>query len=180
MKPAYLLLAAALVTGLSGCGVGRALGGGKNVPDEFAVVSKAPLVVPPEYSLLPPRPGEPRAEELASSAQARAALFGTTFSAEQSPGEQTLAAAAGGLSADPAIRAQIERETAGVVYKNESFADRIIFWDGSDDADLQGDPLNPENEAERLRRLESVLETTGGTPVEIERQRTGGFKLPGL
>jgi hypothetical protein len=181
MKPAYILLGLAAVTGLSGCGSMRnALGIGKNVPDEFAVVSKAPLVVPPEYSLLPPRPGEPRADELNASAQARQALFGTTPSTAQSAGEQVLAAEAGGLSADPNIRAQIERETAGVVFKDESFADRILFWRGSDDVGLEADPLDPEAEAERLRRLESILESTGGDPVEIERSRGGGFNLPGL
>lgn len=181
MKPAYILLAVAVATGLSGCaGLRRSMGLGKTMPDEFAVVSKAPLVVPPEFSLLPPRPGEPRPQELDSSAQARQALFGATVSAEQSPGEQALAAQAGGLSADPSIRALIERETAGVVYHDQSFADRILFWNGSDDVGLEADPLDPDAEAERLRRLESILETTGGTPVEIERRRGGGLKLPGL
>lgn len=181
MKPAYFLLGVALLTGLSACGgLRRSLGVGKSVPDEFAVVTKAPLVVPPEYSLLPPRPGEPRPQELSSSAMARQALFGTTLSTEQSSGEQALAAQAGGLSADPSIRAVIERETAGVVYHERSFADRILFWRGSDDVGLQADPLDPEAEAERLARLESIYEATGGTPVEIERRRSGGLKLPGL
>ena len=31
---------------------------GKRSPDEFAVVSRAPLIVPPDFELRPPRPGE--------------------------------------------------------------------------------------------------------------------------
>ncbi len=180
MKPAMILVPLAALA-LTGCGGMRsALGMGKSVPDEFAVVTKAPLVVPPEYSLLPPRPGEPRPQEVNASAQARQAMFGTVANTDQSPGERALVAEAGGLSTDSSIRAQIERETAGVVYKNESFANRILFWQGSDDVDLDEDPLDPETEAERLRRLESILETTGGEPVEIEQRRGGGLKLPGL
>ena len=31
---------------------------GKRSPDEFAVVRRAPLILPPDYGLRPPRPGE--------------------------------------------------------------------------------------------------------------------------
>ena len=41
--------------------------GGKNPPDEFAITTKAPLVVPPDYALRPPKPGESRPQELSSS-----------------------------------------------------------------------------------------------------------------
>lgn len=180
MKRAYILLAAVAMVSLTACGgIRRGLGMEKAVPDEFAVVSKAPLVLPPEYSLLPPRPGEPRPQEIDSAASARQALFGAVPDSGQSQGEETLAAMAGGTSADPAIRATIERETAGVSFKSESFADRILFWQGDDDYDIRADPLDPDAEAERLRRQEAANEVTGGQPVEIEAPR-GGFKLPGL
>ena len=29
-------------------------------PDEFAIGKQAPLVIPPDYALAPPRPGAPR------------------------------------------------------------------------------------------------------------------------
>ena len=48
-------LALSAVVGLAGC---SALGGKKNPPDEFAIATKAQLVVPPDYSLRPPRPGD--------------------------------------------------------------------------------------------------------------------------
>ena len=53
----FLVLFAATVV-LGGCGGFRdAVGLNKRAPDEFAVVSKAPLVIPPDYGLRPPRPG---------------------------------------------------------------------------------------------------------------------------
>lgn len=58
-----VIVASALVAaaGLGGCQSTRqALGMTKVTPDEFRIVTKAPLVVPPDYALRPPAPGEPR------------------------------------------------------------------------------------------------------------------------
>lgn len=54
-------------------------GGGlfnRNAPDEFAVTRAAPLVVPPDFALVPPKPGAPRPMEVDSQQQAMEALFG--------------------------------------------------------------------------------------------------------
>ncbi len=40
-------------------------------PDEFAVESRAPLTVPPEFDLRPPQPGAPRPQEASSADQAK-------------------------------------------------------------------------------------------------------------
>jgi len=56
-----VIVATALVAaaGLAGCqSTQKALGMSKVTPDEFRVVTKAPLVVPPDYALRPPAPGE--------------------------------------------------------------------------------------------------------------------------
>ncbi|MBT4740276.1 MAG: DUF3035 domain-containing protein, partial [Rhodospirillaceae bacterium] len=46
----HTALAAAALLVLSGCDdTKRALGINKSVPDEFAVVRRAPLVMPPDY-----------------------------------------------------------------------------------------------------------------------------------
>ena len=67
------------VLALAGCARGTiqdALGMGKRAPDEFAVVQRAPLVIPPDFELRPPNPGEPRPQTGTTSDQARAALVG--------------------------------------------------------------------------------------------------------
>lgn len=165
-----LILLPVLAVSLSGC---QLFNRGKVVPDEFAVVSKPPLTVPPEYSLLPPRPGEASAQ-LDTSQQAQAALFGADAVADASDAEQALVAQAGGIAADPAIRRQLDREIAGTVYKDRSFADRILFWRGAGDAGVALDA------AEEAERLEAINNATGGGEVEIERSRGVASKLPGL
>jgi len=48
---------------LSGCSsTSRALGLKKSTPNEFNILTKAPLVIPPEYNLRPPEPGASSAE----------------------------------------------------------------------------------------------------------------------
>lgn len=58
-----------------------ACGGGGGVftrarPDEFAVQRQTPLVVPPDFALKPPQPGEPRPADRSLQEQTLEALFG--------------------------------------------------------------------------------------------------------
>ena len=66
--------AAAATLLLAGCGTGGVLG--RDRPDEFAVARNAPLVVPPDFALTPPRPGEAAPTTADSRTQAIEALFG--------------------------------------------------------------------------------------------------------
>ncbi|HEY0113462.1 MAG TPA: DUF3035 domain-containing protein [Allosphingosinicella sp.] len=76
---------------LAGCGTGGVLG--RDRPDEFAVTRNAPLVIPPDYALTPPRPGEP-APAADARGQALEALFGGP--APRSESERSMLNAAGG------------------------------------------------------------------------------------
>jgi len=68
-----VVVAASLVGGCSG--IGRALGFSKRPPDEFEVLARAPLVVPPDFNLRPPAEEELGLRERNPRAQAYAALF---------------------------------------------------------------------------------------------------------
>lgn len=62
MKPSLKLACVALPMLLSACAdntVRDTLGLTREAPDEFSVVSRPPLSIPPEFSLRPPKPGEP-------------------------------------------------------------------------------------------------------------------------
>ena len=90
---ATALIAAA---GLAGCVSTRnALGLSKVTPDEFRVVTKAPRVIPPDYALRPPAPGEPRPQELQPESAARTALLGAREAQARSDGEKLLVTKAG-------------------------------------------------------------------------------------
>lgn len=73
-KSAALIVVVAGSTVLAGCGGGGLFN--RKRPDEFAVQRQAPLVVPPDFALVPPAPGAPRPAESNSAAQAQDALFG--------------------------------------------------------------------------------------------------------
>lgn len=153
----------------------RAAGATKVVPDEFNIVTKAPLSVPPEYNLTPPRAGDPTVSSDYTSEQARQALLGDIDPAIPSAGEQALLAATGAGAADPAIRFIVDGE-AGVDHKSVGMANRILFWQDGRYVDEEGQPLSAEEEADRLERIHNA---TGGGEVEIER-RSSSAKLPGL
>lgn len=174
-----LIAASVAAVALTGCNsLSSAIGANKITPDEFRTVTIAPLTVPPEYNLRPPRPGEPRPEEIYPDQQARTALLGAQSNWSGSDAEALLVARAGGGSADPFIRSIIDGETAGVVRKSRSFADQVLFWrDGSYQPPVDATPLDATLEAERQERARDV---TGDGDVEIERDRRLLPKLPGL
>ena len=177
MKRAVTLLAlVAAASAASGCStIQRAVGAGKVSPDEFRVVSQAPLTLPPDYSLRPPRPGEPRPQELQPSEEARASLFGQGVAPGASTGERTLVTAAHADTVDPNIRDQIDFENQSIVRRNQGFVDRLLSFGASGSSSA---PLNAEAEQQRLADEDSVRRATGGGQVVIQRD-SGGFKLPG-
>jgi len=115
--------------------------------DEFLVVSKAPLTVPPNMNLRPPTPGAPPANQIDTREQARTAITGTTNRATGagSSGEQAILARAGANSADPSIRERLAREQ-GLAVEDRSLSDRIQQA-RRDEEEL----LDPNVEAERMR-----------------------------
>ncbi len=182
-RVSMLLLAAA---SLAGCNtVSGALGTNKLAPDEFRVVTKAPLVVPPEYALRPPTPGEPRPQELQPESQARQALLGQREDVQRSQGELLLSNQAGAEKADPLIRYVVDDQYGDLAHKEKPFADRVMFW-------RKGQPQNAQVAAEAEAAdtpapvdpavvQKTVAALTGDKPVIIQRAPAARhIKLPGL
>jgi len=122
------ILAAASLPLLAGCGgAGDALGVNKRPPDEFAVVTKAPLVMPPDYRLRPPDAANPRPEEVDSESMAIDALFPghSELPPLPSAGEQALMRSSGALAARPDIRSSLTADEDVVVNKGKLTADLI-------------------------------------------------------
>jgi hypothetical protein len=81
---------------------------GRNRPDEFAVARNQPLVIPPDYALTPPRPGEATPQGTDPRTEALQALFGgpaPRSSAEtsllNSAGNEHVALGARSVASDP-------------------------------------------------------------------------------
>ncbi|MCW5748401.1 MAG: DUF3035 domain-containing protein [Alphaproteobacteria bacterium] len=181
-----MALAGAL-SALAACSAIENLGGAKKVsPDEFRIVSHAPLAMPPNADLRPPTPGAPRPQEQSPQAEARSIVTGTggtggttpgrgkTGPAEAgtSPGESALLAKAGqtGGSVDPDIRSKVNRESKVIADSNRSLIDSLIFWQPSAEP---GVLLDPGKEQQRLREAQATgTQPQGGTPT-IERRKRG-------
>lgn len=118
------LLAACGTTGLAD----------RDRPDEFAVARNAPLVIPPDFALVPPAPGAPRANEVDASGQALQALFGGP--AARSSAETGVVNQAGGNRADPGIRSQVADPDTAVVDKGAVTRDIVAAPEG-DGADAK-------------------------------------------
>lgn len=164
--------------------VKQGIGLTKVVPDEFLTVSSAPLSVPPEYGLTPPSPGQPRPQELAPESAARQILLGQRQAVTRTGGEQALVSQAGADRADPLARYVVDDEFGDLAHKEESWANRVMFW-RKDDAASQAPTVSQGGQGARTidaaseqARLEAL--TGGREGIAITTRRDSRFKLPGL
>lgn len=167
-------LLAAVVLGVAGCGggptVGERLGVTRRAPDEFQVVRRAPLVVPPDFNLRPPQPGAAPAQNQDTSAQAEALLTGrprpAAAATPQSPGEAALVTQSP-VQGDPAIREVLVAENQDLVNLDEGRFLFILSWQRSN-PERDEPVINPTAEAQRL---------AAGPAGGVVTQRTGSQPL---
>ena len=181
--PAALIALVAMALG--GCSAFENLGGGKKVsPDEFKIVSHSPLTMPPNAELRPPRPGEPRPQEVTPADQAKEALSPTPAGRVQdrvagkqpaTPGnasEQALVAKAssGAGGVDPNIRAVVNKDTKTIADNDKSFIDSLIFWQ---DKAPSGTIIDPTKEQQRIRDAQASGQPSSAPTPTIERRKRG-------
>lgn len=106
---------------LAGCGSSGL--GNRARPDEFAVARQAPLVIPPDFALVPPTPGSPRPQDSSPSTQALNALYGGA--APRSEGERATLTQAGRTEADAGVRSQAGDPETNVVDKGAATRDIV-------------------------------------------------------
>jgi hypothetical protein len=156
---------------LAGCQstVQETFGIGKRAPDEFQIVRTQPLIIPPDATLRPPRPGEPGPAEVSTADQAREVLTGTAApaaSSTRSPGESALLADTR-VQADPGIRQTLLEENTELTSIDESRFLTILDFQRRRSTP-QPDVINPAEEAARLR--EQGISSTG--PVTVQTGST--------
>jgi hypothetical protein len=114
MRTSLYLPALGLVTlALSGCGSTGLFN--RDAPDEMAVSRKAPLVIPPDFTLVPPEAGSAEAQNTDLQRQALDALFGGT--APRSAAETSNLNSAGRDLAALGIRSNVADPDTKVVNK---------------------------------------------------------------
>ena len=161
---------------LSGCSAMRDMAGlQKKSPDEFAVSTKAPLVIPPDFNLRPPMPGAPPANTLDPSSNAQQALFNNSdpqtvangMRGNYSPAEKLLLAHAGSQNSDPAVRARLSAEERARQNADRGFTDRILRANATRDT---GQPVNADAAVATTTR--SGRRTTTTAP---KKEESGGW-----
>lgn len=178
-----LALAAASLGGCSG--LRQTFGLDKTIPDEFTVVSRAPLAVPPDFALRPPEPGARPTQEVAPETQARDAVFRAggaqgalpPAASDRSTGESDFLREAGAATTDPNIRQTITHDREVAPDDERSFADELLFWRAP--PPLKSDqPIDPAKEAERIKEAQASgkpiapSELQAGPAPTIERKKS--------
>lgn len=151
----HLVLLGAIAAGMAGCDTIRdAAGQTKDSPDEFAVVTKAPLVIPPDFNLRPPAAGAAPTNQIAPTQAAQAALFtadpatvAASLPATMSTGERYLLVKAGVQNADPTIRQEIASDTAATRAADDSFTNSLLFGSSTP---TPGTAVDADAEARRI------------------------------
>ena len=117
-----------LTASVAACGgSNNQLGYSKSVPDEFNVVRRAPLIVPPEFNLLPPsasssRPATPQGAELA-----RLIVLPNAPRLSASAAERNLLAKADkGKAYGYGIREELDNQQRGTVSEEAVLVDRLV------------------------------------------------------
>jgi hypothetical protein len=153
---------------LASCsGAKEQLGLTKKSPDEFQVVKRAPLAMPPDYSLRPPEPGMARPQETATVDAAREAVFGEgTPAAAPSTGNAgaALLQKAGATNPDPGIRAAVDKEVAETDQSTRPVIKRLMNI--GKDEEPAASVVNPAKEAQRIKSNAQAGKpvTAGETP----------------
>ncbi len=185
------LTAAAALAGCSGARETLGLEK-KPAPDEFAVTTRQPLALPPNFQLRPPQPGaapletavtekakqtvfgrDPKATPTGASASAAANAGDPAVPGFQrlSAGEQAILARAGASNADPNIRILVDRDSQQIADANKTLVDDLLFWRKQQEP---GVIIDANAEAQRLRDNAAAGKTAteGDTPI-IKRKSRG-------
>ena len=116
----------ALAGSLSACGKS---GVDRARPDEFAVARAAPLVIPPDFALVPPQPGAAGNVGSADAGrQALEAMFGPP--SPRSAAETGTLMAAGRAGASPGIRSEVGDPNTNVIDKGATTRDIVAAPEG--------------------------------------------------
>ena len=187
----YIVALSAL--SLSACGsstVKDTLGLTRSAPDEFRVVSRPPLSVPPQFTLRPPSNGSDVPGQKSASDQAESLVMGgkavdtavepvsvkdtskrKTVDNKASGAESQFLKNAGADKADPKIRDSLVEEQ----YSIEDKKDKSSWWDVIPaDTDKKEPLVDAKKEADRIKKNDQEGEPVvkGETP-EVKDKDTG-------
>ena len=113
---------------VSGCGseLSDVLGTNKLPPDEFTILTKPPLIVPPEYNLRPPAEGEIRPNVQQPNRQLQSILFGQNKTDDFSSSEISLMTGSDVAEAIPNIKEVLDSEMRDVEVVSPNLESQVL------------------------------------------------------
>jgi uncharacterized lipoprotein len=165
----YALLLVGLLAACSD--LKETVGLGRQTPDEFDVVNNPPLTIPPDFTLRPPERGQQTATGAVPAVSVAATAAGAPIQTDAvtSPGVAAFLSQANVADAKPDIRAQIDKESDGVVVKDKSFVDKLMVWQPSPTAP---DPtLNDAAEAARVKAAQEKGGFVSGDGTQYDKPK---------
>ena len=113
---------------ISGCGseLSDVLGTNKLPPDEFTILTKPPLIVPPEYNLRPPAEGEIRPNVQQPNRQLQSILFGQNQTDDFSSSEISLMTGSDVAEAIPNIKEVLDSEMRDVEEVSSNLESQVL------------------------------------------------------
>lgn len=193
MKYSHLLMLSALLP-LTACGSGsvkQVLGLDRGAPDEFRVVSRPPLSVPPEFDLNPPDPTAASVDQAPISKQAKELVLGTGTDAAPaadtaakpakpkakgktkpdagpSKADSTFLERAGAVQTNPGIRKELLEER----YQRQQVEEekKSQWWNVLPSWSDRSDPtVNPQKEDARIKTNEKEGKPVNEGETEINK-----------
>lgn len=190
MKIKHYFICGMVLLAVAGCsdGVKKTLGFKRNVPDEFRVISRPPLSIPPDFALRPPLEGE-EAQISTTREDARQSLITdgesesqtTTTGAVPTPkvttsnpvssGEQQFLNNIGADQADQDIKEILYNENQEPEKKKTKLWDKILQ---KDKADNSPDPIvDASKESERIKgNIQGKKTVDGGDTPTVQPKQT--------
>ncbi|RJF84443.1 DUF3035 domain-containing protein [Azospirillum cavernae] len=164
---------------LGGCSeVRQTIGLDRRSPDEFTVVSRAPLTLPPSLqpaNLPKPRPGVARPQDASPTQTAASAVLGGKAAAARaaatgkSAGESALVGQVAAKGLDPDIRTKVDQETTQLIVADKSWIDGLLFWQKQEQPFSVVDPAK---EQQRLREAQAQGKPVDGAGAPtVERKK---------
>lgn len=145
----------------------------KKAPDEFSVMTRAPLEMPPDYALRAPTPGAPRPQELSTDQLARQTVLGKDAVRKiakdnsVSQGEAVLLQRTGASNANATIRNVVDQETAKINKDEMPGIDHLKKMIGQN-VEPPAKVVDPVAETNRLKanKAQGKSVTEGATPTQ--------------
>ncbi len=185
MKKYTLLIFALMIT--SGCSgkVGDIVNLSRSVPDEFAVVKRKPLTVPPDFGLRPPEESD-RHSKVAlydTRAEAQNALFGsanteTTAVVNLDAADMAFLYNVG--ESEPNIRRLIEQESTDLIHADRNFVKDLFRGLLPEEPPGKAlDPVEAERRVKQTLLLSQQAQAKQGA-ITIERNNDSSFDWDSL